>query len=82
VVEPAGLRCVHVMHRGDPAGDDRIGFFFEADRWRGEPANLEPDKCSELVWVDPAALPADTIAYPAAEIARCERVIAFSPRLG
>jgi len=37
VVEPAALRCVHVMHRADPV-----------------------------------ALPADTIAYPAAAITRAE----------
>jgi 8-oxo-dGTP pyrophosphatase MutT (NUDIX family) len=78
VVEPAALRCVHVMHRADPAGDDRVGFFFEADRWSGEPRNQEPEKCSELVWVDPAALPEDTVAYPAAGIACCARGIFFS----
>lgn len=78
VVEPSALRCVHVMHRADPAGDDRIGFFFEADGWSGEPRNVEPDKCSELVWVDPSALPEDTIAYPAEGIACCERGVFFS----
>lgn len=78
VVAPSALRFVHVMHRADPAGDDRIGFFFEADRWTGEPRNLEREKCSELLWVDPAALPEDTIAYPAAGIARCQQGVFFS----
>ena len=72
VVEPGALRCVHVMHRAGPVGDDRIGFFFEAGWWSGQPRNAEPEKCSELVWADPVALPADTIAYPAAAIARAE----------
>ncbi|MGH3679730.1 MAG: NUDIX hydrolase [Natronosporangium sp.] len=76
-VEPSALRCVHVMHRADPDGD-RVGFFFEADWWSGEPGNQEPEKCSELVWVDPAAVPEDTIAYPAAAVARTERGIFFS----
>jgi 8-oxo-dGTP diphosphatase len=78
VIEPSALRCVHVMHRADPAGDDRVGFFFEADRWSGEPRNREPEKCSELVWADPAVLPEDTIAYPAAGIALGERGVYFS----
>lgn len=78
VVEPEALRCRHVMHRNDPTGYDRVGFFFEADRWTGEPVNREPDKCSELVWVDPDALPDDVIAYPAAAVTRIERGTVFS----
>jgi 8-oxo-dGTP pyrophosphatase MutT (NUDIX family) len=76
-VAPPAVRFRHVMHRADPAGDDRVGFFFEADRWRGEPRNLEPEKCAELVWAVPTALPTDTISYPAAAIAHCERGIPF-----
>ncbi|NJC68116.1 NUDIX domain-containing protein [Planosporangium thailandense] len=78
VVAPEALRCRHVMHRNDPTGYDRVGFFFEADRWAGEPVNREPDKCSELVWVDPDALPDDVIAYPAAAVAQIQRGTAFS----
>lgn len=68
VIDPADLRCAHVMHRAPDSGPDRVGFFFIVDRWTGEPVNSEPDRCSELVWVDPAALPSDVIAYPAAAI--------------
>lgn len=77
-VNPAAVRCVHVMHRAGPDGADRVGFFFEADQWSGEPRNAEPDKCSELVWIDPAALPEDTIAYPAAGIRHVEAGVSFS----
>lgn len=69
IVEPSTVRLLHVLHRADAAGDDRIGFFFEADQWNGEPANCEPDKCSELVWVDPDHLPDDVIPYQAAGLA-------------
>jgi 8-oxo-dGTP diphosphatase len=31
--------------------------------WAGGPAIGEPDKCSELVWADSAAMPTDTIGY-------------------
>jgi 8-oxo-dGTP diphosphatase len=78
VVEADDHRCVHVMHRAAPAGDDRVGFFFEARRWRAQPRNEEPDKCSELIWVDPQALPDDVIAYPAAGVAHIGRGNVFS----
>jgi 8-oxo-dGTP diphosphatase len=67
-IDPADLRFAHVMHRAPDGGPDRVGFFFVVDRWTGEPVNNEPDRCSELIWVDPAALPSDVIAYPAAGI--------------
>ncbi len=60
------LTCVHVMHHRNGDAAARVGFFFRAERWDGEPANCEPHKCSELVWVpedgDP---PADMVPYPA-----------------
>lgn len=65
-VEADALRFVHVIHRGDAAGHDRIGFFFEAERWEGEPVNAEPHKCSELVWVNPADQRDDVVPYQAA----------------
>lgn len=59
------LDYVHVMHRkpGD-GGLSRVGFFFQSRQWIGEPANLEPHKCSELIWhpID-RPLPKDTIPY-------------------
>lgn len=65
-IEPDALRFAHVLHRGDAAGNDRIGFFFEAAGWNGEPVNAEPHKCSELVWVDPVDPPVDIVPYQAA----------------
>lgn len=32
-------------------------------RWSGEPVNAEPQKCSELVWVERDSLPPDVIPY-------------------
>nr|BFE67150.1 hypothetical protein GCM10020092_004510 [Actinoplanes digitatis] len=52
-VATGDLRFLHVMHRAGEDGPDRIGFFFAADAWTGEPYNAEPGKCSELVWADP-----------------------------
>ena len=43
---------------------DRIGFFFEATRWSGEPVNREPEKCLGLEWFSVHELPDDIIEYP------------------
>jgi 8-oxo-dGTP pyrophosphatase MutT (NUDIX family) len=67
-LDPAGLRHVLSIHQRHPAtGHARIGFVFEPS-WNGEPVNAEPRKHSELLWADPAALPADTVDYTAAII--------------
>jgi GrpB-like predicted nucleotidyltransferase (UPF0157 family)/8-oxo-dGTP pyrophosphatase MutT (NUDIX family) len=67
-IDPADLRLAHVMHRAPDGGPDRVGFFFLADRWTGDVRNAEPDRCSELVWADPDALPPGVLAYPAAAV--------------
>ena len=41
---PAQVAFSHVMHNSSSGG--RVAFFFSVERWVGEPANLEPDKCS------------------------------------
>jgi 8-oxo-dGTP diphosphatase len=68
------------VHQRNPGGHARIGFAFEPATWSGEPANTEPHKHSELVWVlrRPAALPPDTVGYTAAVIAAVERGVTFT----
>ncbi|MFF3174745.1 NUDIX domain-containing protein [Streptomyces sp. NPDC057900] len=65
-VDPDGLRHVHTVHHSQDTGIERIGFFFEATEWCGEPVNLEPDKCLDLRWFSVHELPDDIIEYPAA----------------
>jgi 8-oxo-dGTP diphosphatase len=62
------LRLVHTHHANGCGVEPRLGLFFEARRWSGDPVNLEPAKCSELDWFDLDDLPADIIGYPAAGI--------------
>ncbi|WP_327087140.1 NUDIX domain-containing protein [Nonomuraea sp. NBC_01738] len=64
-----GLTFAHVMHRAP----DRVGLFFTATGWDGEPYNAEPHKCSELGWFPIDELPPDTVDYPAAAIAAIGR---------
>jgi ADP-ribose pyrophosphatase YjhB (NUDIX family) len=62
------LRFVHAVHaRGDGVGS-RMGLFFEARRWVGEPVTREPDKCYEVAWFPSDRLPENVIPYPLAGI--------------
>jgi 8-oxo-dGTP diphosphatase len=38
LIEPADLAFSHVVHHRNPESLPRIGFFFTAVRWQGEPA--------------------------------------------
>jgi 8-oxo-dGTP pyrophosphatase MutT (NUDIX family) len=77
-LDRAGLRHVLSIHQRYPAtGHARIGFVFES-RWTGEPVNAEPHKHSELLWADPAALPADTVDYTAAIIRATRDGVTFA----
>jgi 8-oxo-dGTP diphosphatase len=62
------LQFVHVVHRRHDQDDPRLGFFFQATGWHGEPVNREPHKCDGLVWADPAKPPATTIGYTVAAL--------------
>ncbi|MEV8334744.1 NUDIX hydrolase [Streptomyces niveus] len=63
-VEPGHLRLVQVVHHRQSEGVERIGFFFEATDWEGEPVNREPEKCLGLRWFSVYELPDDVIEYP------------------
>ncbi|MEU1466043.1 NUDIX domain-containing protein [Streptomyces sp. NPDC005727] len=65
-VEPAELDLVQVVHHRQADHVERIGFFFEALTWQGEPVNREPDKCLALTWFTAHELPDDIIEYPRA----------------
>jgi 8-oxo-dGTP diphosphatase len=65
-IEPADLRPLCAMHRtrrnGDPV-DERVDFFFLADRWTGEPRLLETDKAGGLDWFGLDALPDPVVPH-------------------
>lgn len=56
------LKLVHVFHRKEPK-EERINFFFTAERWSGEPKIMEPHKCNEISWFEVDNLPANVIPY-------------------
>ena len=57
------LEFVHTSYRinqKDEAGD-YVDFFFKTTKWSGEPSNMEPEKCDELIWVPITELPPNTV---------------------
>jgi ADP-ribose pyrophosphatase YjhB (NUDIX family) len=77
-IEEADLRCVHTVHVHGSGPEPRLGLFFEARRWVGEPTNREPDKCSTVRWFDLDDLPNEIIDYPAAGIRAYRDGVPFS----
>ncbi|WP_410677124.1 NUDIX hydrolase [Amycolatopsis sp. cmx-4-68] len=68
LIDPADLRHAHTVHVAGSGPVPRLGVFFEARRWSGEPYNREPDKCSAVEWFPLDNLPDDVIPYPLAGI--------------
>lgn len=65
-VDPADLRPVTTMHRGQPGGpalEQRVDFFFEAVRWAGAPVLQEAGKADDLGWFPFAALPEPVVPH-------------------
>lgn len=77
-VDRDDVRAVHVMHHRGPEGNTRIGWFFAAQRWEGEPYNAEPHKCAGLLWAPIDALPAHTWPYTVAGIAAYRERVPYS----
>jgi ADP-ribose pyrophosphatase YjhB (NUDIX family) len=65
---PDDLAFAQVVHRADR--DERVSFFFSAERWRGEPRNLEPHKADDFRWFPLERLPDDMVPYVRGAIER------------
>ncbi len=62
VIHVEGLRPLLAMHRlGRDKDDVRVGMFFEATKWDGEPRSMEPEKHGDIAWFDADNLPYDNI---------------------
>lgn len=61
-VRPEDLQYKLTMHRNATDGTGCwVDIYFEATSWSGEPYNAEPEKHSELVWLDLHNVPDNTI---------------------
>ncbi|MFI5736108.1 NUDIX domain-containing protein [Kribbella sp. NPDC051587] len=65
-VDPTSLQLGHTMHRGHETELPRLGLFFVATAWEGEPVNAEPHKCGGVEWFPLDELPAEMVPYPRA----------------
>ncbi|MGW4412695.1 NUDIX hydrolase [Nonomuraea sp. NPDC004702] len=63
VIDPADLAFAHLCHHADPDGQARVGVFFAAIRWAGEPVNAEPGKCDKIDWFPLDSPPSDLVTY-------------------
>ncbi|MBI2579378.1 MAG: NUDIX domain-containing protein [Candidatus Aenigmarchaeota archaeon] len=75
-IKSEDLEVVHVMHR--KSADERIDLFFMADRWGGEPKNMEPGKCDDMRWFGADDLPPNTIPYVRHAIENIRKNIFYS----
>lgn len=70
LVERRSCHLAVVVHRApeQPGDAEYLDLVFTVDTWHGRPVIAEPDKCTELVWADPAHLPTDVVDYVAAAL--------------
>jgi 8-oxo-dGTP pyrophosphatase MutT (NUDIX family) len=57
------LSLASTVHFRNEHGEGRLGLFFRARWWEGEPVNAEPHKCARIRWFPVDALPANTYPY-------------------
>lgn len=55
------LHFAHVVHRFEDR--ESLDFFFTCHNWSGEPQNMEPHKCDQLLWTPIQNLPENTVPY-------------------
>ncbi|RFU40170.1 NUDIX domain-containing protein [Actinomadura logoneensis] len=81
-VERDDARFVHVMHRyadSMPGPCHAVNdYYFASTRWTGRPHVAEPDKCSEVLWADPASLPPKVLPHVVEALAAVRRGEPFS----
>ncbi|MBV9141958.1 MAG: NUDIX domain-containing protein [Pseudonocardiales bacterium] len=60
-LDPGELNPAGVMFRRSL--EPRVDIFFTTSAWCGTPTIREPNKCTQLVWANPADLPDDTLDF-------------------
>ncbi|MFC8852471.1 NUDIX domain-containing protein [Streptomyces sp. NPDC057144] len=72
-IDRKDVELVHVVHHiGQPRNPPRMGLFFRARTWSGEPVLSEPDKCTQWKFWDPTALPDNLVPYTRLAIAKIQ----------
>lgn len=76
IIDPKDVRFVHCTHRRQ--NDERVDFFFTAEKWEGQPKNMEPEKCDDLSWFPLNDLPPNIIPYIREAIKNSQNGIYYS----
>jgi diadenosine tetraphosphate (Ap4A) HIT family hydrolase/8-oxo-dGTP pyrophosphatase MutT (NUDIX family) len=78
-IDPGDLRLVHTTHRLESGvSSERLELFFELDQWKGDPENMEPEKCDNIAWYPVTQLPPNTIPLVRRVIQLSGKGISFS----
>jgi 8-oxo-dGTP pyrophosphatase MutT (NUDIX family) len=75
LIDPQDMLFAGVFHRH--SDDERVDFFFQVQKWEGEPVNAEPGKCDELRWAGINNLPENTVPYVRRAIENLQSGILF-----
>lgn len=59
-IDEDDMEIVHLLHRYRPERE-YIDIYVKADKWKGEPQNMEPNKCDEVTWFKLDDLPENTV---------------------
>jgi len=62
-VSPDDISFLYLQHRFSEDGSVWTDVFFDAGDWHGEPVNAEPDKHSDIGWIDSRYLPDEVMPY-------------------
>ncbi len=63
-LDRGALSLASTVHFRNEHGEGRLGLFFHAQSWDGEPVNAEPHKCARIGWFPPPDdLPDNTYPY-------------------
>jgi len=64
-VKPADLRHMFTAHRWTDGQEppSRVDVYFEALKWSGTPANMEPERHSQIAWLPEDDLPENIMPY-------------------
>lgn len=80
-VKEEDLEFLHVSYRMNKERTrHRVDFFFRTSVWEGEPGNLEPEKCDDLLWASYDELPPNTVEHVRRVIEDIRKGIPFSER--
>ena len=62
-VSPDDIAFLYMQHRYAEDGSIWTDVFFDAGDWHGKPVNAEPDKHSDIGWIDSTDLPDVVMPY-------------------